>query len=106
MRIAIVGPMHPYKGGITQHTTQLAHTLQTLGNQVHVESWRNQYPARLYKGQLTVPIDEPEMPIFPHVTGKLSWNRPDSWIGAARRAAHADVAILVVANPVQIVPYL
>ncbi|MFC7580154.1 glycosyltransferase [Schaalia naturae] len=106
MRIVIIGPTHPYKGGITQHTTQLAHTLCALGEQVHIESWKNQYPARLYKGQLTVPADQPEMPEFPNVTRELCWNRPDSWISSARRAARADVAVLVVANPVQIIPYL
>ena len=27
MKVAIIGPTHPYKGGIAQHTTELAHRL-------------------------------------------------------------------------------
>ena len=32
LRIAIVGPTHPYKGGVTAHTTELAHALEAAGH--------------------------------------------------------------------------
>lgn len=106
MRIAVVGPTHPYKGGIAQHTTQLVHALARAGHEVLLEGWRNQYPAALYKGQLTVPDDKPEIPVFPRTVRRLSWNRPDSWLSAARRISRADAVVLVVGNAVQIVPFL
>ncbi|MPV38967.1 glycosyltransferase [Georgenia subflava] len=106
MRIAVVGPTHPYKGGIAQHTTRLAHELSREGHDVYVESWRRQYPALLYPGELTVPDDEPEIPVFPRVLRRLSWNRPWTWWEAGRRLRRADVVILVVASTVQILPYL
>src|SRR5690606_13619319 len=40
MRIAIVGPTFPYKGGGAQHTTELAHRLRARGHDVVIESWR------------------------------------------------------------------
>ena len=40
MRIALVGPAHPYKGGGARHTTELAHRLAAAGHNVVVESWR------------------------------------------------------------------
>lgn len=100
MRIAIVGPTHPYKGGIAQHTTQLAHRLRALGHDVSLESWRRQYPERLYPGQQRV--DVPEMPVYPGTTYPLSWNRPDGWWRLGRRLRkQADVVIIVLVSPIQ-----
>ena len=58
MRIALIGPAHPYKGGGARHTTELAHRLAAAGHDVIIESWRAQYPARLYPGQQTVDVAE------------------------------------------------
>jgi peptidoglycan/xylan/chitin deacetylase (PgdA/CDA1 family) len=54
VRVAIVGPAHPYKGGAAQHTTELAHRMAAAGHEVALESWHAQYPRLLYPGQLTV----------------------------------------------------
>src|SRR5215469_13348445 len=64
MKIAIIGPTHPYKGGIAQHTTELAHRLTHAGNDVEIVSWRNQYPF-FYPGVQFVPDDKPELEPFP-----------------------------------------
>lgn len=100
MRIAIVGPTHPYKGGVAQHTTQLAHRLAALGHDVTLESWLRQYPNKLYPGQQRVEV--PEMPVFPGTTYPLSWTRPDGWWRLGRRLnKRADVVILVLVSPIQ-----
>ncbi|WP_018501495.1 glycosyltransferase family 4 protein [Parafrankia discariae] len=113
MRIAIIGPTHPYKGGIAQHTTELAHRLAARGHEVRVESWSRQYPARLYPGQQRV--DTPEGTPFPATSYPLSWRRPDSWLRLGRRlrgpgtpgsAAAADLVVLVVVTPIQAPAYL
>ncbi|ABD10115.1 glycosyltransferase [Frankia casuarinae] len=105
MRIAIVGPTHPYKGGIAQHTTELAHRLSARGHEVAVESWSAQYPARLYPGVQRV--TEPEMEPFEVTRYPLSWRRPDGWIRLGRRLRRqADAVILVVVTPVQAPAYL
>ena len=50
MRIALVGPTYPFRGGISHHTTLLAqeisqkHTLKFI-------SFRRQYPAILFPGK-------------------------------------------------------
>ena len=105
MRIAIVGPTHPYKGGIAQYTTELAHRLNKSGHHVRIESWSHQYPRLLYPGQLTVAT--PERPVYPDTVRLLSWRRPDSWFrrGRAIRASGADLVVLVVASPVQMPAY-
>ena len=50
MRIALIGPAHPYKGGGARHTTELARWLAAAGHDVVIESWSRQYPAGLYPG--------------------------------------------------------
>ncbi|MFF5211369.1 glycosyltransferase family 4 protein [Streptosporangium sp. NPDC000396] len=104
MRIAIVGPTHPYKGGGAAHTTELAHRLRAAGHDVVIESWKAQYPSFLYPGRQTV--DTPAGAPFPNVRRDLDWRRPDGWIRRGRRLASADLVILTVLSPVQVPPYL
>ncbi|GAA3830653.1 glycosyltransferase [Sphaerisporangium flaviroseum] len=104
MRIAIVGPAYPYKGGGAQHTTELAHRLTALGHDVVIESWRAQYPSFLYPGQQT--ISAPEGEPFPGVRRELDWRRPDGWVRCGRRLRSADLVVLTVLSSVQVPAYL
>ncbi|WP_283138501.1 glycosyltransferase family 4 protein [Rhizohabitans arisaemae] len=105
MRIAIVGPTFPYKGGGAQHTTELAFRLQAAGHEVLLESWKAQYPAFLYPGKQT--IEAPEGQVFPRTRRALSWRDPIGWIRAGRRMTReADLVVLVVLSPVQVPAYL
>ncbi|MER7501258.1 glycosyltransferase family 4 protein [Nonomuraea pusilla] len=104
MRVAIVGPTYPYKGGGAQHTTELAHRLAAHGHDVVIESWRAQYPSFLYPGQQT--ISAPEGTPYPRTVRRLDWRRPDGWVAAGRRLRQADLAVLAVLSPVQVPAYL
>ena len=106
MRIAVVGPAHPYKGGVAQHTTTLAHRLSAAGHDTVLVSWRAQYPKLLYPGQLTVA--EPEAELYPGMERLLAWYRPDSWWRTGRRLGRqgCDVVVLSVVTPVQAPAYL
>jgi len=106
VKIAIVGPAHPYKGGVAQHTTALAHRLSATGHDTMLVSWRAQYPKLLYPGQLTVA--EPEAEPYPGVERPLAWYRPDGWWLTGRRLARqgCDVVVLSVVTPVQAPAYL
>ncbi len=103
--VALVGPAHPFKGGIAQHTTRTAHELAAAGHRTTLVSWYRQYPARLYPGVLTVPDDVPEMPVFAPLERRLAWNRPDSWVRAAWRLRHHSAVVFVVVNPIQLIAY-
>lgn len=94
MRIAIVGPTHPYKGGIAKHTTELAHQLSSAQHDVEVFSWRAQYPF-FYPGEQYVPDDKPELPLHAHTRRLLSWKNPASWLRIARQLKHFDKVIFV-----------
>jgi glycosyltransferase involved in cell wall biosynthesis len=106
VKIAIVGPAHPYKGGAAQHTTALAHRLTAAGHRVVLLSWTAQYPKLLYPGQLTV--DTPELPLFPATERVLAWYRPDGWWRTGRRLARErfDAVVLCVVTPIQVPAYL
>ena len=105
MRIALVGPAHPFKGGGAAHTTELAHRLAGRGHDVTIESWSRQYPRMLYPGQPTV--DSPEVRLFEPTRRELSWRRPDGWVRVGRRLARtADAVVLCVLSPVQVPAYL
>lgn len=103
MRIAVVGPTHPFKGGVAQHTTALAHRLREAGHETTIVTWRNQYPGWLYPGEQYV--EEAEFAPFADVQRLLSWNRPDSWWGTARRLRHQDLVIFAHTTPAQVPPY-
>jgi len=94
MKIAIIGPTHPYKGGIAQHTTQLAHHLAAAGHEVQIISWREQYPF-FYPGEQFVPDGKPEMPVFPDTKRVLSWRNPAGWLVWGRKLVQFDEVIFV-----------
>jgi glycosyltransferase involved in cell wall biosynthesis len=104
VKIAIVGPAFPYKGGGAHHTTELAHRLAAQGHEVTLESWKAQYPSFLYPGEQT--ISTPEGVPFPGTRHTLAWYRPDGWFRTGRRLRSFDLVILVVLSPVQVPAYL
>jgi D-inositol-3-phosphate glycosyltransferase len=106
MHCTIVGPTHPYKGGVAQHTTTLAHRLAATGVDVDLVSWSAQYPAMLYPGAQRV--SAPEIPVFPDTRYPLAWYRPDSWwrLGRSVRDRGDEMLLLVLVTPIQIPAYL
>jgi glycosyltransferase involved in cell wall biosynthesis len=106
VKCTLVGPTHPYKGGVAQHTTTLAHQLATAGHDVELVSWSAQYPTALYPGVQRV--EQPEIPVFPETRYPLAWYRPDSWwrLGRALRGAPDRLLLLVLVSPIQIPAYL
>ncbi|WP_329522321.1 glycosyltransferase family 4 protein [Spirillospora sp. NBC_01491] len=104
MRIAVVGPAFPYKGGGAHHTTELAHRLGAAGHTVVIESWRAQYPGFLYPGQQT--ISDPEGEPFAGTRHRLDWRRPDGWWRTGRGLGSYDLVVLAVLSPVQVPSYL
>ncbi|PDW03896.1 glycosyltransferase [Candidatus Viridilinea mediisalina] len=51
MRIAVVGPTYPYRGGIAHYTTLLVRHLRAAGHTVPLYSFTRQYPRWLFPGK-------------------------------------------------------
>lgn len=96
LKIAVVGPTHPHKGGVAAHTTTLAHELDRAGHEVTLVSWSHLYPSFLYPGEQSVPSGgDPDVTPFPRTIRALSWARPDSLVRAGRRLRDVDLVIVV-----------
>jgi len=60
VKIVIVGPVYPYRGGIAHFTSSLAEELRNTGHEVKVVSFKRQYPKFLYPGKSDLdPSKEP-----------------------------------------------
>jgi glycosyltransferase involved in cell wall biosynthesis len=102
MRIALVGPTHPYKGGVAAHTTHTAHELAAAGHDVELVSWSRLYPRALYPGEQSVPSGGADLPPYPRTTRPLRWDRPGSWWRTGRSLRRADLVVIVVVVPAQV----
>ncbi len=102
MRIAVVGPTHPYKGGIAAHTTALAQHLTTAGHEVDLISWSRLYPTRLYPGEQTVPDGASDAPPYPRTRYPLRWNAPHTWWLTGRRLRGKDLVVVPLVVPAQV----
>lgn len=103
--LGIVGPTHPLKGGIAQHTAELARQAADRGLDVRIESWRAQYPRRLYPGVQEVPAGSTEGPPFPQTNRRLRWWNPGGWLLAGWRLRAMATVALVVVVPFHAIPY-
>jgi glycosyltransferase involved in cell wall biosynthesis len=102
VRVAVVGPTHPFKGGVAAHTTATAQHLADAGHDVDLVSWSRLYPARLYPGEQTVAGAGPDGPEYARVVRPLRWDRPGTWWRTGRRLAAYDLVVLVVVVPAQV----
>jgi glycosyltransferase involved in cell wall biosynthesis len=106
LTVAVVGPTHPYKGGVAAHTTSLAHELSRAGHDVTLVSWSQLYPAALYPGEQVVPGGAPDLEPYPRTVRVLSWARPDTWVRTGRRLRDVDLVILVHVIPAVVPAHL
>ncbi|GGL28912.1 glycosyltransferase family 4 protein [Phycicoccus endophyticus] len=106
LRIALVGPTHPFPGGVAAHTTVLAHELAAAGHDVTLVAWSHLSPTMLYPGEQGLPSGAPEVDPFPRTLRVLSWARPDTWLRAGRRLRDVDVVVLVHVVPVLVPAHL
>jgi len=51
LKIVLIGPVYPYRGGIAHYTTLIAKALLASKHEVKVISFKRQYPKWLYPGQ-------------------------------------------------------
>jgi glycosyltransferase involved in cell wall biosynthesis len=105
VRVALIGPAHPYKGGGARHTTELARWLAAAGHDVVIESWSEQYLVGYYPGGRPT-VDVPEGEPFPRTRRLLSWRRPVGWVATGHRLREVDVVAFALLIPLQAIPYL
>jgi glycosyltransferase involved in cell wall biosynthesis len=102
VRLVVIGPFPPLKGGISQHTARLAEALLRSESDVELYSWASQYPNRLFGREQR----DPAAATTPGVDWRLRWWNPLSWLQVALRVRRADAILLPWVTPVHSLPQL
>ncbi len=93
-KIALIGPVAPYRGGISQYTTQLHHVLANYTT-LHTISFKRQYPRFLYPGKSD--IDERAAKHREkNVTYILDAYSPLSLWRTVRHISHSDCEVAII----------
>ena len=87
MRVAVVGPTYPFRGGISHYTTLMVQCLRERHDVLFV-SYLKQYPQFLFPGRSQ--LDDSGKPIQTECERDLSFANPISWRKAARRIVDYD----------------
>ena len=100
LRIALVGPAYPLRGGIAHHTTELSRALAQRGHSVLFLSLKRQYPGFLFPG--TTQFDSSRAPLQCPNEPVLDPMLPWTWLVLARKiiAFKPELAVLVWWNPI------
>ncbi|MDT8898585.1 glycosyltransferase [Thermanaerothrix sp. 4228-RoL] len=93
MRVALIGPVYPYRGGIAHYTASLAEAFQQVGHEVLIYSFLRQYPYWLYPGKSD---KEPsQQNIYFPVVYTIDTMNPYTWVGTAKsiKEDHPDLVV-------------
>jgi glycosyltransferase involved in cell wall biosynthesis len=83
LKIALIGPSAPWRGGIAHYTSRLFHELDAEGHDVRLFNFRRLYPALLFPGRTQV--DESEVRFDVPSRRTLDPLDPLSWLDTARQ---------------------
>lgn len=94
MKIMIVGPAYPYRGGIAAFGERLAREFAAEGHDVEMVTFTLQYPSFLFPGKTQ--YSEDPAPAGLHVERLINSINPFNWIrvGRALRKKKADLAVV------------
>lgn len=82
MKIALISPAHPLRGGIAASSERLAIALQEAGHIVTIYSFKLQYPAFLFPGKTQ--YSEDAAPLRLHIVPLLHSLNPLNWFISGR----------------------
>jgi len=95
MRLALVGPVYPFRGGIAHYTTMLYQALRGEGHEVLLVTFKRQYPRFLFPGRSDRdPSKEPM--VLPEAQRWLDSLNPLTWLATlARIRRHRPDALVL-----------
>lgn len=95
MKITLLGPCWPYRGGIAAFSERLAQQLVAEGHEVKLYTFTLQYPGFLFPG--TTQYSESPAPEGLDIERQLSSVNPISWIKLGRRIGQERPDLLILA---------
>ena len=93
MKVCLVGPAYPYRGGIAHFTSMLAREF-AKDHEVHIVNFRRMYPSILFPGKTQ--YDESDSPLRVDSDRVIDSVNPLSWVSAANSIARFDPDLVVV----------
>ena len=99
MKIVILGPAHPYRGGLASIMEIMARTFGQRGDEVEIRTFTLQYPALLFPGESQT-VDTPA-PADLRITRCVNTINPLNWwrVGRAIRRERPDFVLLKYWTP-------
>lgn len=94
MKIVLLTPAHPLRGGIAASSERLAHEFQAMGHEVVLYSFSLQYPSFLFPGKSQYSDAPP--PADLRIETRLNSIHPLNWLWSARALAHERPEHVVV----------
>lgn len=95
MRISLIGPTHPFRGGIAHYTTALCNALRGRGHEVDFISFKRQYPRFLFPGK-----DDKDSSASPFTAENVAYLldplNPVTWLKAAFRVKRHRAEMLLM----------
>ncbi len=95
MRVALLGPTHPYRGGIAHYTTLLARSF-SKAHETHIVSFTRLYPGILFPG--ATQFDQSAEALLPPVEPERLLDSMNPWTwrraGMRLRALHPDLLVV------------
>lgn len=94
LKIAIVGPAHPYRGGLASIMQTMAREFQQRGYRVDMHTFTVQYPSLLFPGKSQT-VDTPA-PSDLNIRRSVSTINPLSWWRVGRELQRGDYDIVLM----------
>lgn len=95
MKIAILGPCWPYRGGIAAFSERLAHQFLSEGHQVSLYTYTLQYPSFLFPG--TTQYTTAQQPTDLSIERHISSINPLTWFSLGKRIRREAPDLLILA---------
>ena len=99
MKIVILGPAHPYRGGLASIMETMAHEYMRRGDEVRIYTFSLQYPSLLFPGKSQT-VDTPA-PTDLHIERVMNTCNPLNWIrlGLRLRRERPDMVLMKYWTP-------
>ena len=93
MKITIIGPAYPYRGGIALFSNRLAESLSKAGHEVNIVTFKMQYPGFLFPGNTQFVIDENGGDL--DITRAINSVNPFNWLSVGKQIAASKPDLVI-----------
>ena len=94
MKITIIGPAFPYRGGIATFSERLAQQLQSEGHEVKIHTFRVQYPNFLFPGKSQYSEEAPAYDL--NIERSVHSMNPFNWIATGKKIRKEKPDLVIV----------